>query len=859
MSNSGRRSDWHILSPVQILDWFGSTVQKGLGKAEIEKNRSVYGVNELKKKEKSSFLKILLSQFTDFLVMVLLGAALISGYLGELPDTVAIILIVLLNAILGAVQEYRAEKALEALQSLSSPWVSVVREGQVQKILTTELVPGDLVNLVSGDLVPADMRILESHHFRVDESLLTGESLPVEKNTSQIELLETQISSQSNMLFKGTLVSSGRAVGLVVRTGMDTELGKIAHLLNREMEVKTPLQVRMGLFAKRIAFVVLALCAVIFVFGVLRGEKITQMLLTALSLAVAAIPEALPAVMSVSLALGAKSLVKQNALIRKLPAVEALGSVTVICTDKTGTLTLNRMKLVELSSSHTDLLRAISLNHDVQRGEWGKLQGEATEIALVEGLLERGFNDLELRARFQRKAEIPFSSETCLMLTLHETPEGSLVTVKGAPEKVAPICRRKIDNECSGVNLEEGNPELLRAQNWASQGYRVIAYAQKILHELPQEVSLQQLASDLDWIGMAGLIDPPRDGVRGAIEECHSAGVRVVMITGDHPETARAIARQVALGGEVISGAEWEALSPSVRLKRLPLLNVFARVSPQQKIEIVELLQKRGEVVAMIGDGVNDAPALRRAQIGVAMGKGGTDVAREAAQMTLLDDRFATIVAAIREGRRVYDNIRKFVRFALSGNSGELWTLFAAPFFGLPTPFLAIHILWVNLLTDGLPGIAITFEKAEPNVMNKKPRPLDESIFAQGLWQHVVWVGVLIAALTLGMMIYFRSVENPHGHTIAFTVLTFSQMAHVFAVRSEWRSVFSLGFFSNLYLIGAVLITIIAQILAIYWPPLQNIFKTHALSIQELMICLGVSSIVLWAVELEKIRIRVKT
>lgn len=852
---------WYQMTREETLTAHGSSLERGLSCEEAKARSSRYGKNALSEARRKSPLRILASQFVDVMVLVLLVAAVVAAFLGEPQDIVAILAIVLLNGVLGFVQEYRAERAIEALQALSAPTAQVRRDGKAFTVPAFELVPGDVVLLEAGNLIPADLRITEAHQLKIDESALTGESVPVEKTERALPEADLSIADRKNMAFKGTIVTNGRSVGIVTETGMKTELGRIATLLRREVEVKTPLQGRIARFARMLALLVVVLCVVFFVAGIVRGEPASLMLLTAVSLAVAAIPEALPAVATVALSLGARRMAKQNALIRKLPAVETLGSVTTICTDKTGTLTYNKMQAQaywidggfateapapdKRSETWALLTRMLALSNDASSDDTGKLHGDPTETALYEAAKRAGLDRQALEARYPRVSEIPFSSDRGMMTTIHDDTETSRqVFVKGAPERVLPLCT-SFDQMAARKAVDA----------LAEKGFRVLAFAWK---KLPGSapIYLENAEKDLTFVGLVGLIDPPRVEARQAVTEAHSAGIDVIMITGDHPSTARAIARELGILTEkrtqVLTGKELQELPPEELRRRGPHVAVFARAAPEQKIRIVKALQESGQVVSMTGDGVNDAPALKRSSIGVAMGKGGTDVAREAAHMVLLDDNFSTIVSAVREGRRIYDNIRKFIRFALTGNSGEIWTIFLAPFLDLPIPLLPIHILWVNLVTDGLPGLALAAEPAEPRIMSRPPRKPNESIFAHGLWQHAIWVGVLTAAVTLAIQAWALRTGHAHWQSMAFTVLTLIQMGHVLAIRSERESLFSLGLFTNLPLLGSIVLTFALQMATLYVPALNPIFRTVPLSAAELAICLLASSTVFFAVEIEK-------
>jgi Ca2+-transporting ATPase len=844
----------HLHHSADIARHLGVRFDAGLAADDVVERQRRHGPNRLPEAPPRPAWKRLLDQFSDFMILVLLAAAVLSGFVGDLADTVVILLIVLLSAAIGFWQEWRAHQALQALQRMAAPHATVRRTGQVQVVETEHLVPGDVVLLEAGNLVPADLRLHEVAQLRVDESALTGESVTVEKKHGRLPAGVKALGDRINMAFKGTLVTHGRAGGLVVATGANTELGQVATLLGGAEVRATPLQQRLAAFGKRLSIVVLAICAVIFAIGVLRGEPLLLMALTAISLAVAAIPEALPAVVTVLLALGARRLVTVNALVRHLPSVETLGSVSVICSDKTGTLTLNRMQLREHRAwgpTEKSLWEALVLCNDAVAGPQGWV-GDPTETALLQAAQDAGVDVAELQLERPRRHEWPFDADRKRMSTLHSHAGGWRVFVKGAPESVLPRCT-------GGAELDEA---LATAQAWAGQGMRVLAAARRDGSADVSTVDADDFEQGLTLVGLVGLIDPPRPEARAAVAECLAAGVRPVMITGDHPATALAIARDLGIAtgdaDAVLTGPDLAQLDEAALVAAVQRVSVYARTDPAQKIRIVQALQSQGQFVAMTGDGVNDAPALRAADIGVAMGKGGTDVAREASSLVLLDDNFATIVGAVREGRRIFDNIRKFIRYALTGNSGEIWVLFLAPLLGLPIPLLPIHILWVNLVTDGLPGLALAAEPAERGVMRRPPRPPGESVFAHGLWQHALWVGLLIGALCLGVQAWalgggHDETAKAHWQTMVFTVLTLAQMAHLLAIRSERESLFSQGLASNLPLLGAVALTLVLQMATIYVPWLQLVFHTQALSAAELALCFGLAAIVFVAVEIEKV------
>ncbi|KAF0145884.1 MAG: Ca2+-transporting ATPase [Nitrospirae bacterium] len=897
---------WHQKKIEDILEQLVSS-SVGLSSEDALRRLKEYGPNELKEKKKRPALMMFLDQFRDFMILVLIAAAVISGIIGELSDTIAIVVIVVINAAIGFIQEYRAEKAMAALRKMSTPVATVLRDGVHTNISASKIVPGDIVLLDAGKFVPADMRVLETTQLKIEEAALTGESVPVEKHIRPLDDGMLSLGDRKNMAYKGTMVSYGRGSGIVVNTGMNTELGKIATMLQEEEEVKTPLQKRLSGFGQKLALAVLGICAIVFGVGIIRGEQPLLMFLTAISLAVAAIPEALPAVVTISLALGAKKLVKQNALIRKLPAVETLGSVTYICSDKTGTLTQNRMSVEEIYVDGTMikdlrgqgvkgsrekinqfsepsnprtleplLFTALALNNDAQIDKGGNIIGDPTEIALFAIAREYGFNKSELEINLPRVSEIPFDSERKCMTTFHKTsgvrdlglgvsaknqsqtpiPQPLVAFTKGAIEVLIDKSESILKN--GGIAMLDREEIHKVNERMAADGLRVLGIAMRGWDELPSEMSHENVEKGLTIIGLAGIMDPPREEAKEAVLMCRRAGIVPVMITGDHPITAWAVARRVGIIADddihfnTITGKELEKLSFREFEDRVENIKVYARVAPEQKLKIVKALQDKGQFIAMTGDGVNDAPALKRADIGIAMGITGTDVAKEASHMILLDDNFATIVRAIKEGRKIYDNIRKFIKYLLTTNSGEIWTLFLAPLIGLPIPLLPIHILWINLMTDGLPALALSVEPAESDVMKRPPRNPKESVFAHGLGYHAIWVGLLMAGIVLFVQSWAIKTGNSHWQTMVFTVLCLTQLGHVLAIRSEKESLFKIGLFSNRPLLGAVLISFGFQMATIYMPYLNPIFKTQPLSFRELVITLAVSSVVFFAVEGEK-------
>ncbi len=847
--------NWHRLSIAETFELLGTNHQ-GLSAITADEKLLKTGPNELKEGKKKSIAVMLLSQFKDVMILILMVAAIISGIIGDLTDTIVILIIVLLNAIVGFFQEYRAEKAMQALKQMAVTQARVLRDGYISWVPATVLVPGDIVLLEAGNAVPADVRIIESVNLKIEEAALTGESHAIEKITHSLGIDDLPLGDKKNMAFKGTFVIYGRGTAVVIATGMQTELGRIAEML-QEDEMLTPLQQRMASFGKKLSVLVLFLCGLFFLAGWLRGEDITKMVLTSISLAVAAIPEALPAVITISLALAARRMIRFNSLIRKLPAVETLGSVTYICTDKTGTLTKNKMhvedvfvngKLYErnalFSIKQLDnvqlLLHAFALNNDAVEGADKIIKGDSTEIALMETAREQNIQpDV-----WPRLSEIAFDADRKLMTTFHRYDNKIISFTKGAPDILLQRC---IDIDFYAMQKQ--------VDDMATEGHRILGFAYRYWDTLPENPDSETYETGLQFLGLTGIIDPPREEVFDAVAQCKTAGIVPVMITGDHPLTAKTIAQRIGiLSSEkdlIITGQQLAALDNDSFLSKIEKIKVYARVSPEQKLLIVKTLQQKGHYVAMTGDGVNDAPSLKRANIGIAMGITGTDVSKEAAHMILLDDNFSTIVKAVREGRRIYDNILKFIKYLMTTNSGELWTLLLGPMIGLPVALLPIHILWINLVSDGLPAISLSFEKAEKDIMNRPPRPPQQSIFANGRGLHMIWVGIWMAGIALSVQAW--AVNNGlHWQTIVFNILCLSQMAHVMAIRFEKQSLFGAEIFSNRPLIGAVVIALLLQFVITYTPLLQPIFQTEALTLNEFLLVGAASSLVFFAVEIEK-------
>ena len=824
---------------------------KGLNSDIIAALQNEYGINELQKTKHKSKWKILLDQFTDVMIVILFIAAIISFISGEHTDAYVILAIIIGNAWLGYSQEYNAEKSISLLQDMAPAFAMVLRNNNPVKLAASALVPGDIILLEAGDIVPADARLIKLSSFKTEEASLTGESNAVEKNADAIATENLVPGDQHNMVFKGTIVSSGSSRAIVTAIGVKTELGKIAGLMEVESP-KTPLQKRLAVFSKQLAIIVIVICLLVFAEGMWRGFPVFQMFLTALSLAVAALPEALPAVITIALAQGARRMVQQKALMRKLPAVETLGSVTYICSDKTGTLTQNIMSVEKMESvaGKEDLLsHAMILNNEVRFAEDGLL-GDATETALVDHALEKGHSKDKADQQYPLVQKLPFDSQRMRMSTLHQHGDKWILFVKGAPAKMVEVLSPQYKDQL---------PHWL-AQNkaWATDGLRVLFFAYKIFDSNPGEITVSAEA-ELDFLGIAALIDPPRKEVIQAIEECKSAGIKTVMITGDQPLTATAIAERlgmIAAGhGGVKTGADLEKMSEADFINTVKITSVYARVSPAQKLNIVKALQNNGEFVAMTGDGVNDAPSLKQADIGIAMGITGTDVSKEAADMILLDDNFATIVKAIKEGRRIYDNIRKFILYVLSCNLGEILTIVVAPLLGFAIPLLPVQILWINLVTDGLPGLALVTEPADKNIMNRPPRPPKENLFAGGIIIKILYTGVIIAIASVFIQWWavMQGYDVITQHTMVFATLCFVQLGNALSVRSVYHAIVSKDIFANKGMWGAILLTLVLQLVIIYVPFLQPVFKTCYLNLKAIVAILIVTIISVFFIELLKL------
>jgi Ca2+-transporting ATPase len=875
----------------------------GLAAAEAAARLGRYGPNALVEKAAKSPLAILKDQFVSVMVLLLVGAAVVSVVLGEYTDAAVIAAIVILNAILGFVQEYRAERAIQALKSLAVPLVRVWRGGHLVEASARELVPGDVVLLEAGGHVPADGRLLETANLRVQEATLTGESEPVEKTSDVLPAGDRALGDRRNMAYMGTAVVAGRGTMAVTSTGMSTELGRIAEMMQTVEREPTPLQKRMVQLSRGLLMAVIVLVALVFLVGLVQHKAdLRVLILTAISMAVAAVPEALPAVVTIALALGAQRMLKRRALLRKLPAVETLGSVDVICSDKTGTLTENRMTVTVLDvaghrlevtpeTSHADaamqrapafglLLAGAALCNDavLEVGEDGRHRaiGDPTEGALVVAAGRFGLDKPDLEAALPRVAEVPFTSERKRMTTVHRVEGGapSFLAAAGIRANLVAITKGAVDvilADAAGVlvgDAVEPLDETLRGRiaaandRLAQSGMRVLGLAVRQLEGLPGKVDESTVERGSVFVGMVAMIDPARPEVKAAVATCRAAGIRPVMITGDHPLTARYIASELEMAGVdtcVLTGVELARVQAAELEDVAERTAVYARVAPEHKLAIVEALQRRGHVVAMTGDGVNDAPALRKADIGVAMGVTGTDVSKEAADMVLLDDNFATIVSAVEEGRVIYDNIRKFLKYTLTSNAGEIWVMLLAPFLGMPMALLPVQILWVNLVTDGLPGLALTVEPAERDTMRRRPYHPSDNIFGRGLAVDVIWVGLMMGITSLAVG-FFSWLANHDGNwqTMVFATLTLGQMGNALATRSECDSLFARGRKTNHALTATVLLTLGLQLAVTYVPFLQRMFSTRPLTLAELGVCLAVSTAVFWSIELVKLAKRLR-
>lgn len=881
---------WYNKTVEETEEYLQTNIREGLSSLEVKKRQEENGYNELKAEKKKSLFVKFLEQFKDFMIIVLIIAAIVSGIIGVaqgegITDTIIILIVVIVNAIIGVAQEAKAEKSLEALQKLSGHEAKVLRDGNIQTIPARELVEGDIVVLDTGDYIPADLRIFEAINLKSQESSLTGESVPVEKEASKIENENVPIGDRINMLFSSSLVTYGRGKGIVVETGMKTEVGKIAEIISGTEKQETPLQKKLNSLGKTLGIAALVICVIIFIIGLIQGKEIISMFMTAVSLAVAAIPEGLAAVSTIVLAIGVQKMVNKNAIIKRLPAVETLGSSSVICSDKTGTLTQNKMTVqkIYVNSTVYDVCNIneedefVKYNKDNQEvkllvyngmlcndtkiADDGTLTGDPTETALVDIALKMGFSK-NIYNELSRVDEIPFDSERKLMTTVHKQGDKYLVFTKGGVDELLEKCVSYIDHGYINQDLKSFIPTIQNVNElMAKDALRVLAFGYKELDHKPQK---EEMENNLIYVGMYGMIDPPREEAKIAVEKCKAAGIKTVMITGDHKITATAIAKKLGIlenENEAITGTELDKMSNEDLEKNIKNYSVYARVAPEHKVRIVKAWQKNGEIVAMTGDGVNDSPALKTADIGCAMGIVGTDVAKEAADVILTDDNFATVVSAVEEGRRIYDNILKVIQFLLSSNIGEIVVLLLATLFSTVIAkltgisdatsleiLLPIHILWINLVTDSLPALALAFDPANSDIMTRKPLKQSKGIFTKGMTFRIVYQGIMIGLITLAaFVIGLKTTTTPIdgltldqskievGQTMAFIVLALSELVHVFNIRDNKKSIFKTNVFNNGILIGATIISACLMFVILFIPTLRNIFSIPVLPANNIL------------------------
>ena len=857
---------WQTMRKDEVLKKLDTNEKLGLSEEEVLKRRKEYGDNVLQEKKKESIFVKFFKQFNDFMIIILIIASIISALVSKMQgendyfDSIIIIAIVVLNAVMGVVQEAKAEKSIESLKKMTPQKAKVVRDGKSKEVNAEDLVPGDIIVLEAGNFVPADCRILENYQLKVEESSLTGETVATDKDSDFIAKKDSPLGDRKNMAFMASTTVNGHGKAVVTEIGMKTEVGKIANMMIENEAPETPIQKKLGQVGKVLGVACLVICIVIFLIGIVKKIEPIEMFMTSVGLAVAAIPEGLPAIVTIMLSIGVTKMAKKNSIIRKLPAVETLGSSTVICSDKTGTLTQNKMKVVEIYSANSsnNIVELASLCTDcevnVQSNGKQEVVGEATEKAIVEKLIDMGKSKQELELIMPRVNEIPFDSTRKMMTTIHKLNNKYRIITKGAPDVLLKYCVR--DTISNDVMSDRHIKEILNKNaKMANKALRVIAVAYKDVVSLPSKISSENIEKDLNFVGLLGMIDPPREGVKEAVKTCRRAGIKTVMITGDHLDTARAIARDLSIMGpydKAITGQELEKMSDEVLRKEIKNYSVFARVSPEHKVRIVKAWQKTGAIVAMTGDGVNDSPALKNADIGIAMGKNGTDVAKNAADMILTDDNFVTIVEAVKQGRNIYDNIRKAVHFLIATNIGEIVTIFMGLVLGLKSPLLAIQLLWINLVTDSLPAIALGLEPPEKDIMDRKPINSKKGIFADGLWNKIIVEGILIGMLTLvafGIGNKYYGLEV--GRTMAFMAIGLLELIHSFNVKSE-KSLFKTGIFDNKYLVGSLILGIFVQTVVILIPQIAEIFELTSLNSIQWMITIGISLLPIPVIELQK-------
>ena len=845
---------WETLRKEEVLKQLKTDRKYGLTQEEAKLRNQKYGINKLKDKPKETILIKFLKQFNDFMIIILIIASIISAIISTLQgendyiDSIIIIAIVILNAIMGVIQEAKAEKSIEALQKMTPPKSKVIRDGITKEINAEELVPGDLIFLEAGSYVPADCRIIESYNLKIEESSLTGETEAILKNADMICKKDMPIGDRLNMGYMASIVVNGHGKAIVTQTGMDTMVGKIATMMIEDEAPQTPIQKKLAEVGKILGIVCLIICIIIFLIGLIKNIEPMEMFMTSVGLAVAAIPEGLPAIVTIMLSIGVTKMAKKGSIIRKLPAVETLGSSNVICSDKTGTLTQNKMKVVEIKSKDSKLaIQYASMCTDCdiiyENGKL-KVKGEPTEIALVEKALQEGINKINLYQNMPRINEIPFDSNRKMMTTIHKKENKYIVICKGAPD----VLIEKCTNISNKLEIKNQNLEM------AQKALRVICVAYKELDSLPTKID-NDIENNLKFLGLIGMIDPPRKGVKEAVRTCKKAGIKTVMITGDHIATATAIAKELDIlqkNDKAITGNELDKIPQTKLEKEINQYSVFARVTPEHKVRIVKAWQKTGAVVAMTGDGVNDSPALKNADIGIAMGKNGTDVAKSASDMILTDDNFVTIVEAVKQGRNIYDNIKKAIHFLIATNIGEIVTIFIGLILGFKSPLLAIQLLWINLVTDSLPAIAIGLEPPENNIMHRKPISSKKGIFAGGLWNKIIVEGIMIGMLTL---IAF-SIGNKYygievGRTMAFIAIGLLELVHSFNIKSE-ESIFKTGILENKFLIGSFLLGAFIQTIVVIVPQFANVFELVALNQTQWIITIIISILPIPIIEMQK-------
>ena len=846
------------------------TSYKGLNENEVKQRLEKYGKNTLKEKKKESIFIKFIKQFNDFMIITLIIAAIISAVVSKMNgesdyiDSIIIIAIVIFNAIMGLVQEQKAEKSIEALRKMTAPVAKVIRNGKVQEVKASEVVPGDIVILETGNYVPADCRLIKSYNLKIEESSLTGETVPSEKEADKVLNNDIAVADMKNMAFATTIVVNGHAEAVVVDTGMNTKVGKIAGMIIEDEAPETPIQKKLGEVGKTLAIVCIVICILIFVIGIFKKIPIIEMFMTSVGLAVAAIPEGLPAIVTIMLSIGVTKMAKKNSIIRKLPAVETLGSSTVICSDKTGTLTQNKMTVTTIkdcdgtSRNKKMILELATMCTDTTEEHINgtkEAKGEPTEVAITNAALLNGISKSYLYEQMPRINELPFDSTRKMMTTIHKIGNKYRIITKGAPDVLIRKCIKYYKNGQILPVFEIEELIKLQNQEMAQRALRVIAVAYKDVDTMPNLNSAENVENNLVFCGLIGMIDPPREGVKEAVATCRKAGIKTVMITGDHLQTAKAIAKELGIlrkNDLAIDGQTLEKMSKDELEKNIKKYSVFARVSPEHKVRIVKAFQVTGGVVAMTGDGVNDAPALKNADIGIAMGKGGTDVAKNAADMVLTDDNFVTIVEAIKQGRNIFDNIKKAIHFLIATNIGEIVTIFLGLILGMKSPLLAIQLLWVNLVTDSLPAIALGLEKPEKNIMEKMPRNPKKSIFAGGLWSKIIIEGLMIGTLTLVAF----SIGNKFwgleiGRTMAFVAIGLIELVHSLNIKST-ESIFKCGLFENKFLIGAVILGTLMQIIVVIIPKLAEIFSLKPLNIEQWLITIIISVMPVVLMEIQK-------